>query len=75
MNDVNIDDIHFLEKWVLCKYDDIDDSKLYSCTNCEHFENCMDDANFAYVGYEMFCDSIIGCGYDSMDEFLECNGI
>lgn len=44
MNDVNIYDIHFLEKW-------------------------------SYVGYEMFCDSIIGCGYDSMDEFWECNGI
>lgn len=51
MNDISIEDIHFLEKWVLCKYDDIDDSKLYSCTNCEHFENCMDDANFAYIGY------------------------
>lgn len=75
MNDVSIEDKDFLAKWGRCEYQDIDDSKLFDCENCDKFEDCMDDANFAYVGYEMFCDSIVGCGYDSMEEFWECNGI
>ena len=64
----------FLESHNVCKFD-YKDHRFYSCRECDSLIDCMERAWDAEVGYEMFCYSIVGCGYDSMEEFWECNGI
>lgn len=63
-----------MESWRNCLYDE-DDDRHEECDNCELKEKCFEDAEDARSGYAAFCDCIIGCGYESMDDFWECNGI
>lgn len=61
-------------KWVSCEFDD-DDDRYKDCVGCEHRDDCIESAEDNRSGYDAFCDCIIGGGYDSMDDFWECNGI
>ena len=63
-----------LEKWATCKFNE-NDKRCEDCENCNCREECLSDAEDSRDGYAMFKDSIVGCGYDSMDDFWECNGI
>lgn len=60
--------------WVSCEFDN-DDDRHKRCDDCEHRDSCIESAEDSKIGYSMFVDSIVGCGYDSMDDFWECNGI
>ena len=74
------DEDDFIKHWTNCKYDDehceeYDDDETPICRFCDSYDECLENANDSACGYEMFCDSIVGCGYDSMEDFWECNGI
>lgn len=68
-------DEDLIEKWGDCKFDEDDENKPDSCEDCEYCEDCIDSAEDNRDGYSAFCDCIVGHGYDSMDDFWECNGI
>lgn len=68
-------DEDLIEKWGNCKFDEDDEHKPDSCEDCEYYENCLLEAEDNSDGYSSFCDCIVGHGYDSMDDFWECNGI
>ena len=78
-DDGNIDDEYYeedlIDKWGYCKFDDDDENKPDSCEDCDYYEDCIDSAEDNRDGYSAFCDCIVGHGYDSMDDFWECNGI
>jgi hypothetical protein len=60
--------------WKSCRFDE-DDDRYEECDDCEYRDECLSDAEDNRSGYAAFCDCIVGHGYDSMDEFWECNGI
>ena len=74
------DEDNFIKNWAHCRYENSDDDDeneddIPMCSECDHYYECLDDAEDSADGYKLFCDSIVGCGYDSMEEFWECNGI
>lgn len=74
------DEDDFIKRWAMCKYEDSEDEEFIDeeipmCIDCDYYDECLDEANGSACGYEMFCDSIVGHGYDSMEDFWECNGI
>lgn len=72
----NISDIDdFIKNWTTCKFSEVDCDIIPFCRHCDSYDECLSKANDAACGYEMFCDCIVGCGYDSMEDFWECNGI
>jgi len=78
-DDDDIDDEYYeedlIDKWGDCKFDEDDENKPDRCEDCEYYEDCIDNAEDNRDGYSAFCDCIVGHGYDSMDDFWECNGI
>lgn len=64
-----------IDRWGTCNFDDDDKNKPECCDECEYYEDCLSDAKDNMYGYAAFCDCIVGHGYDSMDDFWECNGI
>lgn len=66
-------DDYLVENWATCKFDE-DDSRYKKCDDCEHFEECVENAEDNLNGYELFCD-IVSDAYGSVDAFWECNGI
>lgn len=73
-NRCHYEDNILASNWAFCEFDD-DDVRYKICDNCEHRENCIERAEDSKFGYEIFCDSIVGHGYDSMDDFWDSNGI
>jgi len=76
----NYDEDNFIKYWTQCRYENNEDDECFEdevpmCCDCDYYDECLEDANDSACGYEMFCDSIVGHGYDSMDDFWECNGI
>lgn len=60
----------FIEKWstIECEND-------YCCEGCETYDECYESAVDAYEGQIAFHDIVISGGYDSEEDFWECNGI
>lgn len=69
----DIDD--FIKNWTTCKFEEDDCDEIPSCIHCDNYDECLNKANDAACGHEAFRDCIVGCGYDSMEDFWECNGI
>lgn len=74
------DEDDFIKHWAQCKYENCEDGEYFSeqipmCADCDNYDSCRSYADDSFCGYEMFCDSIVGHGYDSMEDFWECNGI
>ena len=66
-NDENED---FIERW---SYTECEND--YNCSGCEEYEECLNSARDAYEGQIIFHDMVISGGYDSEEDFWECNGI
>lgn len=63
-----------IDEWGHCLFND-NDTKYLQCDTCNKKDKCLSEAEDNRDGYAMFEDCIVGCGYDSMDDFWECNGI
>jgi hypothetical protein len=61
---------YLIENWTTCKFDE-DDNKYRNCYGCDYYDECLENAEDSRDGYNSFCDCIVGCGYDSMDDFWE----
>ncbi|MDF2588203.1 MAG: hypothetical protein K0S41_2044 [Anaerocolumna sp.] len=64
----------FITSWTTCKLD-IDNNNYENCKHCRLYFECLLDAEDSRDGYDSFEDMILSGGYDSMDDFWECNGI
>ena len=64
----------FITRWTTCKLNS-DDDNYENCKHCKSYFECLEDAEDSRDGYAAFEDLILSGGYDSMDDFWECNGI
>lgn len=62
-------DHSFIERWstIECENE--------CCEDCNNYDNCYESAVDAYDAQIIFHDMVISGGYDSEEDFWECNGI
>ena len=66
------DNEYLLENWTNCQFDR-EDARYKNCTNCEYYDDCLEEADDNRDSYAAFEDLILESGYDSMDDFWESN--
>lgn len=65
------DESDFINRWANCK----NENHEGTCQECGYYEECLEEAEDNSFGYTSFCDCVLSGGYDSMEDFWECNGI
>lgn len=66
-----IDEQNFIMRYSSLEFDDCEGG----CQVCNHYDECSYDANECRDGELAFEDMVLSGGYDSIDDFWECNGI
>jgi hypothetical protein len=58
---------------VSCPHEDDENITGRNCYKCSHQKECLDEAIDIRDSCNLFQDTILSCGYDSMDDFYESN--